>query len=107
MPLFLYPVKEDKTMTLLETLAALANNTNANITLMDDQDNQLITFNAAGYSSVESDLGTRKVNSIKVASGTSVIISLSATNAGDPSGDPSTDPSDPSGDPSSDPSGDP
>lgn len=84
-------------MILSETLAALSNNTNLNITLMDDQDNQLITFNAVGYPSVESDLGTRTVKSIKVSSGTAVVISLKeANNSSDPTGDPS---SDPSGDP--------
>lgn len=96
-------------MTLAETLAALSNNTNVNITLMDDQDNALITFNAVGYPSIESDLGTRVVKAIKVASGTSVVISLKEANStSDPTSDPTdpTDPSDPT-DPTNDPTGDP
>lgn len=88
-------------MTLIETLAALSNNTNVNITLVDDQDNTLITFNAVGYQSVESDLGARVVKYIKVSSGTLLTISLKEANGN------TGDPSDPSGDPSSDPTGDP
>lgn len=109
LPLFLHPVKEGYIMTLIETLAALSNNTNVNITLVDDQDNQLITFNAVGYQSVESDLGARVVKYIKVSSGTLLTIALKEANGntGDPSSDPSGNPSDPSGDPSSDPTGDP
>ena len=97
-------------MTLAEILAALSSNTNVNITLTDDQDNQLITFNAAGFAAVESDLGTRKVKRIKINSGTAVTIPLEApdNSTTDPSSDPSGDPSsDPSGGPSGDPSGDP
>lgn len=95
-------------MILSETLAALSNNTAVNITLLDDADNQVITFNAAGYAAVESDLGTRKVKRIKINSGTSVAISMEAADNSNPSGNPdSTDPSDPSGDSSGDPSGDP
>lgn len=76
-------------MILSETLAALANNTAVNITLLDDQDNQVIQFNAAGYEAIESDLGTRTVKRIKVSSGTSVSISMEAAdNSNDPSGDP-------------------
>lgn len=92
-------------MTLIETLAALSNNTNVNITLVDDQDNALITFNAVGYQSVESDLGARVVKYIKVSSGTLLTIALKEANGN--TGNPSGDPSDPSGDPSSDPTGDP
>jgi len=92
-------------MTLIETLAALSNNTNVNITLVDDQDNTLITFNAVCYQTVESDLGARVVKYIKVSSGTLLTIALKEANGN--TGDPSGDPSDPSGDPSSDPTGDP
>ncbi len=98
-------------MTLSELLTALSSNTNVNITLMDDADNQLITFNAAGYGAVESDLGTRKVKRIKISSGTSVVISVEDAETTEPTTDPTSDPSsDPSGDPSNpsgDPSGDP
>ena len=48
-------------MTLSQALAALAGNTAVNITLIDDNDAVLITFGAAGYASIESDLGTKVV----------------------------------------------
>lgn len=95
-------------MILSEILAALANNASVNITLVDDEDNQVVTFNAAGYGAIESELGERKVKRIKINSGISVSISMEAAdNSADPS-NPSTDPSDPDpSDPSTDPSGDP
>ena len=110
-PLCIAAKKKEDGMTLSELLTALSSNTNVNITLMDDADNQLITFNAAGYGAVESDLGTRKVKRIKISSGTSVVISVEDAETtepttdptSDPSSDPSDDPSNPSGDPSGDP----
>lgn len=89
-------------MILSETLEALSNNTNVNITLTDNQDIQLITFNAAGYEVIESDLGSRRVKSLKINSSTSVTVSLKEADNSNPSGDPS-DPSDPSSDPTGDP----
>lgn len=95
-------------MFLSEILAALANNTNVNITLMDDQDTQVVTFNAGGYGAIESDLGSRTVKRIKINSGTSISISMEAANS---TGDPSTDPTEPTDpdptEPNSDPSGNP
>lgn len=94
-------------MVLSELLTAISNNTNVNVTLMDDSDNALITFNAAGYGAVKSDLGTRRVKRIKISSGTSVTISVEDAETTDPATDPTSDPgTDPSGDPSNDPSGD-
>lgn len=63
-------------MILSDVLAALSNNTGVNITLMDDSDNTLITFNAAGYGAVESDLGTRNVKRIKINTANSVTVSI-------------------------------
>lgn len=63
-------------MTLSQLLAALSNNTEVNVVLMDDGDNQLITFGAAGYASLESDLGTRTVKRIKINSAKEVVISI-------------------------------
>lgn len=63
-------------MTLNDLLVALANNTNLNISLLDDKDNTMITFNAAGYGSIESDLGARIVSAIKVISSTAISISI-------------------------------
>ena len=63
-------------MTLSDLLVALANNQKLYVTLCDKNGNNLITFNAAGYTSVESDLGTREVNQIKIDSPNAVEIIL-------------------------------
>jgi hypothetical protein len=63
-------------MTLSQLLAALSNNTGVNIILLDDEDNQLITFGAAGYASLESDLGTRVVKRVKINNAKEVVISI-------------------------------
>lgn len=63
-------------MTLSELLVALANNQKLYITLDDKNGNELITFNAAGYESVESDLGTRVVNKITIVSPSAVSVVL-------------------------------
>lgn len=65
-------------MLLKDLLAALSSNANVNITLMDNNDNTLITFVASGYASIESDLGDRTVNTVKVNSSTSMTITLAA-----------------------------
>ena len=63
-------------MTLSQALAALAGNTAVNITLIDDNDAVLITFGAAGYASIESDLGSKVVKYIKVNSAKEVVIAI-------------------------------
>lgn len=63
-------------MTLSQLLVALANNQKLYITLKDKNDNDLITFNAVGYASVESDLGTREVNRIVIDSPTDIKVVL-------------------------------
>ena len=63
-------------MTLSELLVALANNQKLYITLDDKNGNELITFNAAGYESVESDLGTRVVNKVTIVSPSSISVVL-------------------------------
>ena len=65
-------------MTLGALLAALSSNANVNITLMDSNDTALITFVASGYASIESDLGSRNVSTVKVNSSTSITITLAA-----------------------------
>lgn len=65
-------------MILIDLLAALSSNTNVNITLMDSNDTALITFGASGYGSIESDLGSRTVDTIKVNGSTSLTISLAS-----------------------------
>lgn len=63
-------------MTLSQALAALAGNTSVNITLIDDNDAVLITFGAAGYESIESDLGVKVVKYIKINSAKEVVIAI-------------------------------
>ena len=63
-------------MTLTDLLVALASNQKLYITLKDKEGNDLITFNAAGYESVESDLGSRVVKKITVGSPAEVSIVL-------------------------------
>jgi len=63
-------------MNLSDLLVALANNTKLYITLADKNGNDLITFNAAGYESVESDLGTREVNRIEIVTPSAVNVIL-------------------------------
>lgn len=63
-------------MLLKDLLAALSNNSTLSITLIDDNDNILITFNAAGYNTISSDLGERKVKRVKIVSTTSVTIAV-------------------------------
>ena len=53
-------------MALSDLLVTLANNQKLYITLTDTEGTELITFNAAGYESVESDLGARVVKKIKI-----------------------------------------
>ena len=53
-------------MTLSDLLVALADNDKQFITLVDGEA-ELITFNAAGYASVESDLGARTVDKVLIA----------------------------------------
>lgn len=64
-------------MTLAELLVALSGNAGQYITLVDG-DTDLITFNAAGYASVESDLGERTVESIVIADPRTIRIILAA-----------------------------
>ena len=63
-------------MNLSDLLVALSNNQKLYITLADLAGDALITFNAVGYSSVESDLGSRVVKRITVDSPSAVTITL-------------------------------
>lgn len=53
-------------MILAEFLKTMRANDKVNITLIDSDDNVLITFNCKGYEAVESDIQKRVVNKIKV-----------------------------------------
>lgn len=63
-------------MTLLELLALLATNTSLEITLVDSTGDTLITFNAPGYTAIESDLGAYSVTAISVNSKTAIGITI-------------------------------
>ena len=63
-------------MILVDLLKALSGNTNVNVTLLDEDENTLITFNAAGYAAVESDLGIRTVKRVKIATAQAVSVMI-------------------------------
>lgn len=63
-------------MTLISLLTILSGNKKLYITLKDTEGNELITFNAAGYQSVESDLGDYTVNSFVINSTTKAEITI-------------------------------
>ena len=65
-------------MVLSDLLVTLANNSKLFVTLIDG-DTELISFNAAGYESVESDLGARTVDKIIVDSVSVIKVVLTAT----------------------------
>lgn len=65
-------------MTLADLLVALKDNTKQFITLVDGE-NELITFNAAGYASVESDITERTVDSITIVDPCNIKITLVET----------------------------
>lgn len=63
-------------MVLSDLLVALAYNTKTYVTLKNLDDEELITFNASGYASVESDLGSRGIKKILVESVSNIVIVL-------------------------------
>lgn len=63
-------------MKLSDVLKALANNTNLSVTLIDKEENKLVTFGATGYESIESDLQTYEVTKIKIISAKEVTLIL-------------------------------
>ena len=63
-------------MQLSDLLVALSGNANLYLTLTNETEGSLITFNAGGYGSVENDLGTRVVKTITVVSTNNVTIDL-------------------------------
>lgn len=65
-------------MNLQNLLPTLSKNAGLNITLVDSDDTNLITFNAEGYESIESDLFTRTVSKITVDSNKSMKVKLNA-----------------------------
>ena len=67
-------------MTLLETLTALSGNEKLFVTIKDSEGVELVTFNASGYPSIESDLEAKVVDSIEIISQQKVTINLVAEN---------------------------
>lgn len=65
-------------MALSDLLVALKDNAKLYVTLIDGE-TELISFNAAGYESVESDLGARTVDKIIVDSVSVIKVYLTAT----------------------------
>jgi len=64
-------------MKLSGLLAALGNNQDLTLTLLDSNDIKMIGFNAAGYKLIaESDIGNKEVKRIKLISATEVYISV-------------------------------
>lgn len=89
-------------LKLLDVLTALSKNKGVNITLKNSEDVALITFNAAGYASVESDLTLRKVDRITIDSETSITILLNDESVEEPqpTPEPDVDPTNDTTDPS-------
>ena len=66
--------------TLISVLTALgSSNPKLNVAIVDDNDLPLITFNAEGYASVESDLGANEVKRITVNSATLLTIAIDSS----------------------------
>jgi hypothetical protein len=63
-------------MKLLDCLKALANNVNLSVTLINKNEETLVTFNAAGYLSIEDSLQELEVVKIKLVSSKEVTLIL-------------------------------
>lgn len=67
-------------MTLLDTLTALSGNEKLFVTIKDGEGTELVTFNASGYPSIESDLEASVVDTIEIISQQKVTVNLAAEN---------------------------
>ena len=63
-------------MKLSDVLKALANNADLKITLIDSNDAELVTFNAPGYESIETDITERDVKRISIVTATLAKITI-------------------------------
>lgn len=73
-------------MKLIDLLTALGEgdvNPKVSVAVYDNDNTALITYNAGGYAYVESDLGTKKVKKVKIASAQLVDVYLDSVD--DPS----------------------
>ena len=77
---------------LLEALGANGANPDVNVTIIDNNDMPLITYNAAGYGSIESDLSAKKVKKIVINSYTAITIFIDDDDVPDPEPDPEPTP---------------
>jgi hypothetical protein len=84
-------------MTLLETLTALSGNEKLFVTIKDSEGTELVTFNASGYPSIESDLEAKVVDSIEIISQQKVTVNLVAENV-EPTNDDSNNATEPNND---------
>jgi Flp pilus assembly CpaF family ATPase len=75
---------------LLEALGANGANPDVNVTIIDNNDVKLITYNAAGYGSIESDLSAKKVKKIQINTMTSVTVYIDNDDV--PDSEPTPDP---------------
>lgn len=64
-------------MTLNEVMQALVGNEKLYVTLTDGEGEEMITFNASGYQSVESDILAYTVTTITITSPTKVSMVVS------------------------------
>ena len=77
---------------LLEALGANGANPDVNVTIIDNNDVKLITYNAAGYGSIESDLSAKKVKKIVINTMTAVTVYIDNDDVPDPEPDPEPTP---------------
>lgn len=84
-------------MTLLETLTALSGNEKLFVTIKDSEGTELVTFNASGYPSIESDLESKVVDSIEIISQQKVTVNLVAENV-EPTNDDNNNATEPNND---------
>ena len=81
-------------MKLIDLLTAMGKdniNPKVSVTVYDDNDVALITYNAGGYSWVESELGPKKVKKVRITSAQLVDVFIDDEDDTDPT--PSPDPS--------------
>ena len=80
-------------MKLIDLLTAIGKdnvNPKVNVTVYDNDNNALITYNAGGYSWVESELGPKKVKKVQIAS--VQLINVFIDNEDEPDSEPSPTP---------------
>lgn len=76
-------------MKLIDLLTAMGKdnvNPKVSVTVFDDNDVALITYQSSGYAYVESDLGSKKVKKVKITS--AQLVDVYIDNEDDPDPDP-------------------